>query len=109
MVLAIQKRPHGTQTLVAPVTTRPPRHGDAAIEVPPRVQAHLGLDGERCWIIVSELNLFTWPGPDIRPIPRGKDISPRYGSIPGKLFEQVRRKIVEIERAGRLKVTKRTE
>lgn len=109
MVLAVQKRSHGTQILVAPVTTRPPREGNAAIEMPARVQAHLGLGGERCWIVVSELNFFTWPGPDIRPIRRGKDISPRYGSIPGKLFEQVRGKIVEIERAGRLQVTKRTE
>ncbi len=109
MVVAIEKREHGTQILVVPVTTRPPRQGDTAIEMPPRVKEHLGLGEERCWIITSEYNLFTWPGPDIRPIRSGGPIEPRYGSIPGKLFEQLRAKIEAAARAGQLKETKRTE
>ncbi len=77
--------------------------------MPARVRRHLGLGDARCWIIADEYNQFTWPGPDIRPIRRGRDISPRYGAIPGKLFEQVRRRIEEIARAGRLRGTKRTD
>ncbi len=93
MVVAIEKREHGTQILVVPVSTRPPHQGDTAIEIPLRVKEHLGLGQERCWIVTDEYNLFTWPGPDIRPIRSGGAIEPRYGSIPGKLFEQVRAKI----------------
>lgn len=109
MVVAIDKREHGTQLLVVPVTTRPPRNGDAAIEMPASVRQHLGLGDERCWIIADEYNLFTWPGPDIRPIRRGGASSPRYGFIPGKLLERVRERLSDVARAGRLKATRRTE
>jgi uncharacterized protein YifN (PemK superfamily) len=109
VVVATEKRPHGTQLLVVPVTTRPPREGDVAIEMPARVQEHLGLGAEPSWIVADEYNIFTWPGPDIRPIRRGDDISPRYGAIPGKLFEQLRSRLDRVARAGRLKGTKRTE
>ncbi|MEO7178262.1 MAG: hypothetical protein ABIW83_05415 [Allosphingosinicella sp.] len=109
MVVAIEKREHGTQLLVVPVTTRPPRSDDECIEIPPRVRSHLGLEEERSWIVTDEYNLFTWPGPDIRPVRSGGAIDPRYGSIPAKLFEQVRTKIEAAARAGRLKETKRTQ
>lgn len=79
------------------------------VEMPPRVQAHLGIGEAPCWIIADEINRFTWPGPDIRPVRRGDQVSLRYGSIPGKLFEQLRRLVDEVARKGQLKVTKRTE
>ncbi len=100
VVVATEKRQHGIQLLVVPVTTRPPRQGDASVEMPVRVRQHLGLGEERCWIVTEEYNLFTWPGPDIRPIRSGGEIQPRYGSIPAKLFDQVRSKIEEAARAG---------
>ena len=108
VVVATEKRAHGTQLLVVPVTTRPPRPGDAAVEMPERVRQHLGLGADRCWIVADEYNVFTWPGPDIRPIRRGDDISPRYGAIPGKLFERVRSLMLREAREGALKETRRT-
>lgn len=109
VVVAIEKREHGTQLLFVPVTTRPPRSGDACVEMPSRVREHLGFGAESCWIITDEYNLFTWPGPDIRPIRSGGGVEPRYGSIPGKLFDQVRAGIERAAKAGRLKHTERTE
>jgi uncharacterized protein YifN (PemK superfamily) len=109
VVVAIQKREHGTRLFVVPVTTRSPREGDDAVEMPAGVREHLGLGENRCWIIADEYNLFTWPGPDIRPVRAGGEITPCYGSIPGKLLEQVRTKIAQAARVGRLKETKRTE
>jgi hypothetical protein len=109
VVVATEKRPHGTQLLVVPVTTRPPRLSDIAIEMPARVREHLGLGAEPSWIVADEYNVFTWPGPDIRPIRRGDDISPRYGAIPGRLFEQLRARMESIARRGGLKGTRRTE
>lgn len=108
VVVATRQRSHGTQILVVPVTTRPPREGDNAVEMPARVRQHLGLGDERCWIVADEYNLFTWPGPDIRPIRRGAEINPRYGAIPGKLFEQVRWRMMALARTGGLTETKRT-
>ena len=109
MVVAIEKKPHGTQLLVVPVSTRLPNDGDAAVEMPASVRQHLGLADSRCWIIADEYNLFTWPGPDIRPIRRQGEISPRYGFIPGKLLEKVRERLSAVARAGQLKGTRRTE
>ena len=108
MVVATEKRAHGTQLLVVPVTTRAPRAGDSSVEIPARVRHHLGLD-ERCWIVADEVNRFTWPGPDVRPMRRGGDVDPRYGAIPGRLFEQLRQRLEQAARSGRLRVTKLTE
>jgi PemK-like, MazF-like toxin of type II toxin-antitoxin system len=109
VILATQQRPHGLEILVAPLTTRPPRSGTAAVEMPQRVRNHLGLGDSRSWIVVDELNRFTWPGPDIRPVRAAGDHSPFIGKIPGRLYEQVRAELAAVATAGRLKVTKRSE
>ena len=97
-----------TELLVVPVTTQPPQRAGEGFEVPARVKTHLGLDAERCWIMVTELNRFEWPGPDVRPVGRG-DGSPFYGFIPEGLFEPVLAAVIARAQAGRLKVTKRSE
>lgn len=71
------------------------------------MKRHLGLDAERRWIITTELNRFTWPGPDIRIVPNSGD--PHYGAIPAMLFERVRSSILAVADAERLRVSKRTE
>ncbi len=96
-----------TQLLVAPITHSPPRQLAEAIEIPPKVKAYLGLDEERSWVVVTELNRFIWPGPDIRTA-KGKD-TPLYGPIPAKLFQQVRQAISDRAEAHRLDISPRTE
>jgi hypothetical protein len=86
--------------------TAPNRSGDA-IEIPANVKMQLGLDRERSWIVVTELNRFIWPGPDLR-IVSGRD-SPFYDMLPDWLFERVRSALLGHARAGRLVITKRTE
>jgi hypothetical protein len=49
------------QVAVAPITHSPPYDPHVAIEIPLRVKQHLGLDGERSWVILDEVNVFTWP------------------------------------------------
>jgi hypothetical protein len=107
-VLTANDDPLNPKVLVVPITTKPPRIGDIAIEIPAPVRAHLKLGDERCWIIANEINRFTWPGPDLRPISHRADMSPYYGKIPGKLLETVRELIDQTAKAGKLKITKRT-
>lgn len=95
-----------TELLVAPVTRLEPPGGEG-IPIPQSVKRHLGLDSDRSWIVVTELNRFTWPGPDIRPT-KGGD-SPLYGPIPARLFHQVQQAISNHAQAGRLQIPKRTE
>jgi hypothetical protein len=94
------------QLLVAPVTHRRPEGGQG-VEIPLTVKRQLGLDPDRSWIIITELNRFNWPGPDIR-VARGRD-DPFYGAIPAKLFEQVRSAILAQSDRSRVRIPKRTE
>ncbi|HVQ07531.1 MAG TPA: hypothetical protein VMS43_03765 [Allosphingosinicella sp.] len=107
IVLATTVRRGRTQLLVAPVTHAAPAQSGSAIEIPANVKAQLGLDRNRSWIVVTELNRFIWPGPDLRIVP-GRE-SPFYDMLPDWLFRRVREAVARHVRAGRLKITKRTE
>ena len=96
-----------TQLLVAPITHSPPERSTDAVEIPANVKSQLGLDRDRSWIVVTELNRFIWPGPDLRVVPGGE--SPFYDMLPDWLFVRVRDALARHARAGRLKITKRTE
>lgn len=95
IVLAVrkagQKPPRVT---VAAVTHSAPLAGACAIEIPARVKQHLGLDDERSWIILDEVNQFDWPGFDLRPLP-GKGDRFAYGFIPPRLYDAARAMLLE--------------
>jgi len=76
------------QVAVAPITHPPPQDMNVAVEIPPRVKQHLGFDSERSWVILDEVNVFTWPGFDLRPVRRGADRID-YGLLPPKMFNQL--------------------
>jgi hypothetical protein len=96
----------GQLILVAPVTHTAPEKASDAVEIPRNVKKQLGLDGDRSWIVVTELNRFIWPGPDIRPVPETG--SPFYDALPDWLFERVRNGVLQHSGNGRLTVTRRT-
>lgn len=107
VVIAAISRNDRTQLLVAPLTHAQPEHREDAIEIPSNVKKQLGLDRTPSWIVLTELNRFLWPGPDIRLAP-GQD-TPLYEAIPDWLFFEVRDRIVRLSEAGGLTITKRTE
>lgn len=95
IVLSVEKHNSGTQVTVAPITHSPPSANTPNIEIPLRVKQHLGLDDERAWVILDEVNQFVWPGYDLRPIPSTKgEIA--YGFLPPRLFDQIRTGILDI-------------
>lgn len=86
----------GIQTYVLPITHSLPQNPKDALEIPGQVKAHLGLDGNRSWIVLNEINDFTWPGFDLRPI--GRTGSPVYGILPPTFFRLLRsRFLAQIE------------
>jgi hypothetical protein len=97
----------GTQVYVLPVTHTPPSDPKAAIEIPPRVKQHLGLDDERSWIVLDEINDFLWPGYDLRPVPGSKPARMEYGVLPPRFFDQVRTAFMALAHARRVKRTPR--
>ena len=89
IVVALKADSDGTQVVVAPITHTEPKHG---ISLPGRTKRRLGLDEEPSWVVTSEVNVFHWPGPDLRMTPRGEYA---YGELPAKLFEAIRDDIMK--------------
>ncbi len=69
--------------------------------MPPRVKQALGLDDERSWIVLDEVNRFVWPGYDIRPVPGSKDRL-AYGFIPPRIYDNVIARILALAAARRV-------
>lgn len=102
IVLAVQNPKGGApRVTVAPITHTPPAKDGEAIELPSRVKQALGLDDDRSWIVLDEVNQFTWPGYDIRPVPGSKDRF-AYGFIPPRLYDLVIGRILALAAARRV-------
>ena len=85
--------------VVAPVTHSQPDVGIDAVELPAAVKRYLGLDDQRSWVIVEELNSFIWPGHDLDLNARGEVA---YGTLPPNLFQKIRAGVLAAAKAGRL-------
>lgn len=103
VVLAVRSAKGGSpRVTVAPITHSPPPSDDGAtLELPPRVKQALGLDDERSWIVLDEVNQFTWPGYDIRPVPGSRDRF-AYGFIPPRLHRELVRRLLNLIAARRV-------
>jgi len=75
--------------VILPITHSEPRAGAAGVEIPSRVRHALGLDDERCWVIVSEFNIDNWPNAGIAPLPGSKTVY-TYGHLPPGLFDKIK-------------------
>ena len=94
---------------VVPITHTPPTDPLQAVELPPALKAHLGLDAQPSWVIVSETNDFFWPGPDLRPVSRDKPDTFDYGMLPPRFFAHVRDLILQVHLRRKLTRVERTE
>lgn len=108
IILSAQDAGGATRVMVLPITHSPPRPDNAGIEIPPSTRRRLGLDAEPCWIMITELNRFVWPGPDLRPIPGSADTF-SYGLLPPRFFRTVRDALVQRASQGQVRTTTRTK
>ena len=60
IVLVVEHESIGNKVTVAPITHTEPLTPDMALEIPPKVKAHLGLDTDRSWIILDDFDEFIW-------------------------------------------------
>ncbi len=109
--LVLVHRDEGGDRVVAvvPVTHRMPRRPEEAVEIPAIVKRRLGLDEARSWIVVSEINRFVWPGPDLRPVSPAEPERFAYGFLPPALFRQVIERLQATVTARRIRAVRRTE
>lgn len=109
VVLARQVVADKTLVTVVAVTHTPPSDVAGAIEIPATVKRRLGLDDLPSWIVLTEVNDFIWPGPDLAPIP-GADVQRfDYGVLPPGYFRQVRDQMIALIKARRVAIVPRTE
>jgi len=94
---------------VVPITHSAPASPADAIEIPPALKAHLGLDALRSWRIVAETNDFLWPGPDLRPFPNILPARFDFGMLPPRFFTAVRDRILQAHADRKLSAVPRSE
>ncbi len=101
IVLTVRADPGGPPMVtVAPITTKRPGPDQRAVEIPPSVKRHLGLDVEiASWVMVEQVNEFAWPGFDLEPDAHGRIA---YGFIPPRLYDRIRSGLLEALKARRL-------
>jgi hypothetical protein len=98
IVLAARDHEGDTIVIVAPITHGAPSNPEDAIEIPTATKTRLGLDSEHSWVVVSEVNRFVWPGPDLAPVP-GDPRRFDYGILPPRFFKKITSQIVDRARA----------
>ncbi|NKB15982.1 MAG: hypothetical protein HC774_02210 [Sphingomonadales bacterium] len=95
--------------IVLPITHTPPTTADDALEIPAETKRRLGLDDQRSWIVLTETNVFTWPGPDIRPVPGREPLTIAYGLLPANFFHVIRDRLLAKQATRALRQVRRTE
>ena len=106
VVLAVEQKDNDIRVTVCPVTHAPPKEPKFAVEIPRHTKMRLGMDDERSWIVVTELNRFIWPGPDVRPTPLGRWA---YGVLSPRLLKKVSSTLLLAYRSRRIALIHRTD
>lgn len=109
IVLTAESSDGDTVVTVAPITHSEPRDPATAVELPASTKKRLGLDGERSWVVVSEVNRFVWSGPDLRPVSRDQPGRFEYGVLPPALFRQIAARLVDLARRRRTAIVVRDD
>jgi hypothetical protein len=109
LVLLLADKEGGQRVTVLPVTHTPPSDPALAVEIPHPTKQRLGLDDARSWVVLSEANRFTWPGPDLAMANRGDPASVIYGELPGRLLLQIRDGFIAAIEAGKAALVQRTQ
>ena len=110
MILRIFETPNTGErrAIVLPIshTAPDPQRHQEGIKLPVETSRRLRLDDEQSWLIVSESNRFTWPGPDVRPVDAKRDA---YGAMPPGLYTKSRDRFLARARERRARMVERTD
>ncbi|MEX1109195.1 MAG: hypothetical protein WEC00_09815 [Dongiaceae bacterium] len=100
LVLAVADEAGERLVTAAPIAAYPPGDPRDAIELPHATCRRLGLDfgnegsDARHFVIVSEVNRFVWPGPDLRPVATRSASAFVYGVLPPRLFKRITAQLI---------------
>lgn len=110
VIIAVGSEPSGDYRVsVLPITHATPQHAGDGVALPLPTKQRLGLDDQDSWVVVTELNRFSWPGFDLRSIPNRPAWDCVYGFLPPKLFHQIKTRLMASVRDQRLAVSRRDQ
>jgi hypothetical protein len=110
VVLATRREADRKVVAVAPITHVRPAGPYQGLEIPQATKTRLGLDYERSWIITHEVNVFIWPGHDLRPVDHNNPSRGfAYGHLPGGLTKAMIESVRQLMRDGQAKPVNRDE
>lgn len=109
VVLALARAEGVVEVVVAPITSSAPVREADGVELPAETRRRLGLQDAPCWVVLTEVNRFAWPGPDLRPVETAAGPAWSHGLLPARLFERVREAVVARARARTLRAVPRSE
>ena len=108
VVLAVARAGGATEVVVAPITSSAPARAADGVELPAETRRRLGLQDAPCWVVLTEVNRFAWPGPDLRPVETAAGPSWSHGLLPARLIERIRDEVVARARARALRAVPRS-
>ncbi|HEY8190675.1 MAG TPA: hypothetical protein VIF12_08310 [Micavibrio sp.] len=100
IVLSVEEEVGDKIVIVAALADAKRKDGEC-IELPEATRVRLGLPSPRYWIILSEINRFVWPGPDLRSVSPLTDDG--LSAIPPALFETVKSTMRALSKRDQLK------
>jgi mRNA-degrading endonuclease toxin of MazEF toxin-antitoxin module len=109
VVLALARSADAVEVVVAPITSSPPLRDADGVELPAETRRRLGLQDAPCWVVLTEVNRFAWPGPDLRPVETAAGQAWSHGLLPARIFERVRDAVVARAKARSLRAVPRGE
>jgi hypothetical protein len=98
-----------SRVIAVAITHSPPDSKTDAVALPDAVKRSLGLDDRPSWIVVTEANVFNWPGPDLWNIEGTNPPTSIYGRIPPKLLQTVAQRLLDNDKRSRMRRVMRTE
>ena len=109
MVLVTRAEGHAETVFVLPVTSRQPAVPEDGEKLSEATRRRLGLPPEPCWVMLSEVNHFIWPGPDLRPVAHPAGSFCTYGLLSARQFRRIRDTVLQRARERTLRAVPRTE
>lgn len=109
VLLATKTEAGDLRVIVLPITHLPPRDPESAVAIPLPTKRRLGLDDDQSWVVLTEGNVFTWPGPDLRFGPDRDPESVAFGFLPAKLFDTIRDRFLSLHRRSKSRFVGRSE
>ena len=107
VVVVVAETPQ-PRVIVLGITHTKPASPDGGLELSLLARRHLGLDEHPSWIITTEANMFTWPGPDLRPRVAGDPASVALGFLPADLVIELRRRFKAHITTRQIRIVPRT-